>query len=77
MPEKIDVKKYLQVVLSRHPMMRDGRACRFGIATDARAAAPPSAAVGTRPHVTIRGLSKRFDKAVIYESSTSTFRAAS
>jgi len=30
--------------------------------------APPVGAAGKRPHVTIRGLSKRFDKAVIYDN---------
>src|ERR1700681_1556951 len=30
--------------------------------------APPAAGAAKRPHVTIRGLSKRFDKAVIYDN---------
>src|SRR5580704_11351454 len=30
--------------------------------------APPAAGAMKRPHVTIRGLSKRFDKAVIYDN---------
>src|ERR1700704_4056375 len=34
---------------------------------DAAAAIAPVAAASRRPHVTIRGLSKRFDKAVIYD----------
>ncbi len=29
---------------------------------------PPAGAFGKRPHVTIRGLGKRFEKSVIYEN---------
>jgi NitT/TauT family transport system ATP-binding protein len=45
--------------------MNAGLALRPGTAG---AAAPGAPAVTKRPHVTIRGLSKRFDKAVIYDN---------
>jgi NitT/TauT family transport system ATP-binding protein len=41
----------------------------FALRTDAAAAGAPAApAVRTRPHVTIRGLSKRFDQTVVYDN---------
>ena len=36
--------------------------------TDGVSSSPAVGALGKRPHVTIRGLSKRFDKAVIYDN---------
>jgi len=45
--------------------MKTGLAPRTGPAV---AAAPAAPAAPLRPHVTIRGLSKRFDKAVIYDN---------
>src|SRR5262245_43364484 len=39
-----------------------------GLALRTDAAGAPAAAVPARPHVTIRGLSKRFDNAVIYDN---------
>jgi len=38
------------------------------VPSPAEPSAPPVGGVGKRPHVTIRGLSKRFDKAVIYDN---------
>jgi NitT/TauT family transport system ATP-binding protein len=39
----------------------------LALRADAAGAAAPAPAAGARPHVTIRGLSKRFDNAVIYD----------
>ncbi len=38
------------------------------VPSPAEPSAPPVGGAGKRPHVTIRGLSKRFDKAVIYDN---------
>jgi NitT/TauT family transport system ATP-binding protein len=45
--------------------MNAGAFSSLALRTDS--AAVPPAAESTRPHITIRGLSKRFDKAVIYD----------